>query len=75
MESDQLLVEGEYDRLRFAPVFNCKSLQPDVVLWQKEELVYQIHLSPSSITGPFYSVYSIKSYLLCSISIMYFPKI
>src|SRR3990170_559102 len=44
------LKENRMERV-VAPVFNHKSLQPDVVLWQKGELVYQIIESPSSTTG------------------------
>ena len=58
VDSDQLLVEVENDGERVAPVFNHMSLQPDLVLWKKGELFYQIHMCPSStIRSIYYSAF------------------
>ena len=51
-------------------MFNHKSLQPDVVLWQKGKRVYQIHLSPLRTTGSFYSsAFPLAVYLWCLVLI------
>ena len=51
LESDQLRSWWRIGRGEFILCVKSQPLQPDIVLWQKGKLVYQILQSPSSTTG------------------------